>query len=495
MKLIVLKRGDDVKKIYILFCLCMICSYSVVFAEQNISVNLNWGEIYSEIEEKYSLIYNNHLDEEDSNTYWLKLNEPCLNGKKVVDGKILIYLKENKLYRIKVDFIDGTNLIVQDKMAKKIKCVGENLYWGMSLVQVSKLYELEYKKHDESENAPVYYLILPEKNFKGETLKSNKILVYFWNDQLYKIVAEKEDGTEINLQDNSLLKKAKIQGDLNIERKAHEEVVKKINKEIETETSSGKINYVKLIPNLYWGESINDIVIDYAVKYVEYYRDENALVYEMDLQNPYTKKDKDYNDFINTYQQITENIRLYLWNNQLYKIEMKYNDTEQVVSDKTLLNRAIVDGQTLKLGGTLLKLNHRNILTDVKNDKLYMYWGQSNEELFKVYELSRGGIMWNTISINSISLDNDNENSSSIIVIFSNNHLYKILLCANENIKNLKEQQKDFVDVKNCLEKKFGKPSVYKKDIWLWQDVTIPVDKSEEDFLQALLNEEIARSL
>lgn len=489
-----MKEGDNLKKICILFCLCIICGYSVVFAEQNISVNLNWGETYSEIKEKYPLIYNNHLDDEDSNTYWLKLNEPYLNGKKVVDGKILIYLKENKLYRIKVDFVDGTELIVQDKTIKKMKEIGENLYWGMSFAQVSKLYELKYKEHDESENASVYYLTLPEKNFKRAVLKSNKILAYFWNNQLYKIMAEKEDGTEIILQDDGLLKKAKIQGDLNIKRKAHEEVVKKINKEIEKEieTSLNKINYVKLIPNLYWGESINDIVMDYAVKYVEYYRDENALVYEMDLQNPYTKKDKDCNDFINTYQQITEKIRLYLWNNQLYKIEIKYNDAEQVVSDKTLLNRAIVDGQTLKLGGTLLKPNHRNILTDVKNDKLYMYWGQSSEELFKIYELSRGGIIWDTISINSIDLDNGKENSSSIIVMFSNNHLYKILLCAN---KNLKEQQKDFVYVKNYLEKKFGKPSVYKKDIWLWQDVTIPVDKSEGDSLQALLNEEIARSL
>lgn len=489
-----MKEGDNLKKICILFCLCIICGYSVVFAEQNISVNLNWGETYSEIKEKYPLIYNNHLDDEDSNTYWLKLNEPYLNGKKVVDGKILIYLKENKLYRIKVDFVDGTELIVQDKTIKKMKEIGENLYWGMSFAQISKLYELKYKEHDESENASVYYLTLPEKNFKRAVLKSNKILAYFWNNQLYKIMAEKEDGTEIILQDDGLLKKAKIQGDLNIKRKAHEEVVKKINKEIEKEieTSLNKINYVKLIPGLYWGESINDIVLDYAVKYVEYYRDENALVYEMDFQNPYTKKDRDYNDFINTYQQITEKIRLYLWNNQLYKIEMKYNDVEQVVSDKTLLNRAIVDGQTLKLGGTLLKPNHRNILTDVKNDKLYMYWGQSSEELFKIYELSRGGIIWDTISINSIDLDNGKENSSSIIVMFSNNHLYKILLCAN---KNLKEQQKDFVYVKNYLEKKFGKPSVYKKDIWLWQDVTIPVDKSEEDSLQALLNEEIARSL
>lgn len=489
-----MKEGDNLKKICILFCLCFICGYSVVFAEQNISVNLNWGETYSEIKEKYPLIYNNHLDDEDSNTYWLKLNEPYLNGKKVVDGKILIYLKENKLYRIKVDFVDGTELIVQDKTIKKMKEIGENLYWGMSFAQVSKLYELKYKEHDESENASVYYLTLPEKNFKRAVLKSNKILAYFWNNQLYKIMAEKEDGTEIILQDDGLLKKAKIQGDLNIKRKAHEEVVKKINKEIEKEieTSLNKINYVKLIPGLYWGESINDIVLDYAVKYVEYYRDENALVYEMDFQNPYTKKDKDYNDFINTYQQITEKIRLYLWNNQLYKIEMKYSDAEQVVSDKTLLNRAIVDRQTLKLGGTLLKPNHRNILTDVKNDKLYMYWGQSSEELFKIYELSRGGIIWDTISINSIDLDNGKENSSSIIVMFSNNHLYKILLCAN---KNLKEQQKDFVYVKNYLEKKFGKPSVYKKDIWLWQDVTIPVDKSEEDSLQALLNEEIARSL
>ena len=60
-------------------------------------------------------------------------------------------------------------------------------------------------------------------------------MAYFWNNQLYKIMAEKEDGTEIILQDDGLLKKAKIQGDLNIKRKAHEEVVKKINKEIEKE--------------------------------------------------------------------------------------------------------------------------------------------------------------------------------------------------------------------------------------------------------------------
>ena len=166
-----MKEGDNLKKICILFCLCFICGYSVVFAEQNISVNLNWGETYSEIKEKYPLIYNNHLDDEDSNTYWLKLNEPYLNGKKVVDGKILIYLKENKLYRIKVDFVDGTELIVQDKTIKKMKEIGENLYWGMSFAQVSKLYKFEYKEYDESENASVYYLTLPEKNFKRVGIK------------------------------------------------------------------------------------------------------------------------------------------------------------------------------------------------------------------------------------------------------------------------------------------------------------------------------------
>ena len=42
------------------------------------------------------------------------------------------------------------------------------------------------------------------------------------------------------------------------------------------------------------------------------------------------------------------------------------------------------------------------------------------KKLFKIYELSRGGIIWDTISINSIDLDNGKENSSSIIVMFSN---------------------------------------------------------------------------
>ena len=60
----------------------------------------------------------------------------------------------------------------------------KNLYWGMSFAQVSKLYELKYKEHDESENASVYYLTLPEKNFKRAVLKSNKILAYFWNNPI-----------------------------------------------------------------------------------------------------------------------------------------------------------------------------------------------------------------------------------------------------------------------------------------------------------------------
>lgn len=484
------------KKLYLLFCFCMMCNFSVAFAGQNILADLDWGETYTEIKNKYSLIYNNHLDEEDSNTYWLKLDNPYLNDKEVIAGRILVYLRENKLYKIKVDFTDGTNLIVQSKGEKELNSIGENLYWGMSFAQVSNLYKIEYIKHDENENSPVYYLSLAQNSFKEEKLKSNKILVYFWNDQLYKIVAEKENGIKMILQDDIITKKAKADGVLNIKRKEHENVVRKINEEIEREISSDKVEYVGLIPNLYWGENINDIVVNYAVKYVEFYRDENAFVYEMNLQNPCIKKDKVCNDFIKTYQRVAKKIRLYLWNNQLYKIEIKYDDTEQVISNEKLLNRAIVDGQTWKLGGTLLKHKHRNIWTDVKNDKLYMYWGQSAKELFMVYELSRGGIAWHTININAIKLDNvDKENASCIVVMFSNNQLYKIFLCASENIQNQEIQQKHFIDVKNYLIKKFGKPSVYKKDIWLWQDTTIPVDKSEEASLQIYLDREIALSL
>lgn len=65
-------------------------------------------------------------------------------------------------------------------------------------------------------------MTLPSADFGGEKLKVNQVLAYFWNDQLYKIVAEKENGRQFVLQDDFLLRKAAAQGRLNEQRKLHD---------------------------------------------------------------------------------------------------------------------------------------------------------------------------------------------------------------------------------------------------------------------------------
>ena len=197
------------KKLCLAICFCLICNLcnlAVASAERDILADLKWGMTYDEIKAVYPLIYNNYLSEEDSNTYWLKLEEPYLKGKEVVNGRILLYMKGNKLYRITADFTDGTDLVIQSEAAGKLKYIGENLYWGASYAQVSRFYKLKYKEHDSTKNSPVYYLTLPKQDFNGEKLKSQQILVYFWNDQLYKIVAEKQNGGMLVLHDDFLLK-------------------------------------------------------------------------------------------------------------------------------------------------------------------------------------------------------------------------------------------------------------------------------------------------
>lgn len=57
------------KKICIVVCFYLLCTFSTALAMQNMSTDLSWGKTYDEINEKYPLVYNNHLDEENANTY------------------------------------------------------------------------------------------------------------------------------------------------------------------------------------------------------------------------------------------------------------------------------------------------------------------------------------------------------------------------------------------------------------------------------------------
>ena len=475
------------KKLCLAICFCLICNLcnlAVASAERDILADLKWGMTYDEIKAVYPLVYNNYLSEEDSNTYWLKLEEPYLKGKEVVNGRILLYMKGNKLYRITADFTDGTDLVIQSEAAGKLKYIGENLYWGASYAQVSRFYKLKYKEHDSTKNSPVYYLTLPKQDFNGEKLKSQQILVYFWNDQLYKIVAEKQNGGMLVLQDDFLLKKAAAQGALNEERNTHNEAVAKMNAAIAAETVTDKKQLVGLIPDLYWGESINDIVKDFAVKYTERYYGENALIYELDLANPYEKKDKAYNDFIKTFQHNTAKIKL------IYS-----GETEQILTNEKLAERAALDGEAYKLGGgDLLKRTYREVYADAVNDKLYMYWGQPFKELSEIYEL-RWGIVWHTIYIFSVSLSDVYEKGSPyLVVMFSNEQLYKIMLCFDENIEDREQGHAYYEIMQEVLTEKFGKPDIYKNDILMWQSKTVSVDKEEETFLKIYLDESIRRT-
>ena len=253
---------------------------------------------------------------------------------------------------------------------------------------------------------------------------------------------------------------------------------------------------VGLIPDLYWGESINDIVKDFAVKYTERYYGENALIYELDLENPYEKKDKAYNNFIKTFQHNTAKIYLYLWHNQLYKIKLIYSgETEQILTNEKLAERAALDGEAYKLGGgNLLKRTYREVYADAMNDKLYIYWGQPYKEISDIYGL-RWGILWHTIYIYSIGLTEVyQEGSPYLVVMFSNEQLYKILLCFDESIENREKGQQYFDEMKNVLTEKFGRPDIYRQGVLMWQSVEISVNKSEEDYLMSYLNERLYRT-
>lgn len=483
------------KKLCLAICFCLICNLcnlAVASAERDILADLKWGMTYDEIKAIYPLVYNNYLSEEDSNTYWLKLEEPYLNGKEVVNGRILLYMKENELYRITADFTDGTDLVIQSEAAGELKYIGENLYWGASYAQVNRFYKLKYKEHDNTKNSPVYYMTLPSADFGGEKLKVNQVLAYFWNDQLYKIVAEKENGRQFVLQDDFLLRKAAAQGRLNEQRKLHDKKVAEMNEKIAAETLPDKPKKVSQIPNLYWGESINDIVSDYAVKYLEFCDDENALVYELDLPNSHLKE----NAFIRKIRRDDGKIRLYLWHNQLYKIVFAYGDgTEKIFIYEKLLERAALDGEAYKPGGgNLLKRTYREVYADAMNDKLYIYWGQPYKEISDIYGL-RWGILWHTIYIYSIGLTEVyQEGSPYLVVMFSNEQLYKILLCFDESIENREKGQQYFDEMKNVLTEKFGRPDIYIQGVLMWQSGEISVNKSEEDYLMSYLNERLYRT-
>ena len=187
---------------------------------------------------------------------------------------------------------------------------------------------------------------------------------------------------------------------------------------------------------------------------------------------------------------------MYLWHNQLYKIKLIYSgETEQILTNEKLAERAALDGEAYKPGGgNLLKRTYREVYADAMNDKLYIYWGQPYKEISDIYGL-RWGILWHTIYIYSIGLTEVyQEGSPYLVVMFSNEQLYKILLCFDESIENREKGQQYFDEMKNVLTEKFGRPDIYRQGVLMWQSVEISVNKSEEDYLMSYLNERLYRT-
>lgn len=69
--------------------------------------------------------------------------------------------------------------------------------------------------------------------------------------------------------------------------------------------------------NLYWGETLQEIQKNDELtnlKYAYYEIDTNSVIYTADLKDPYISGQKS----------IEQSISLYLWNNQLYKINVRF---------------------------------------------------------------------------------------------------------------------------------------------------------------------------
>ena len=233
-------------------------------------------------------------------------------------------------------------------------------------------------------------------------------------------------------------------------------------------------HFVELIPNIYWGESINNIQKDYAVEYVRVHRDKNVLVYELNLENPYDRDNNVYNNFIKEYQQVAKKVELYLWHNRLYKIDIEYkDDTRRMIYDKKLFDREMINNK-------FERNDRRSVYHDVKRNNFYVYWGQPYEELNAIYELKWG--VWGTdISYYVLQLRKIyRENSPYLVLWFNKNKLYKIYMYFPKGEKQNRRKGR----VINDLVQKFGSPIIYDENILMWEDTSIKVNTSEEQKLE-----------
>lgn len=81
-----------------------------------------WGENYFELNAQYKMQYAGGYKTENAVMHWIYLNNPVIDGKILVDNKILAYFWNSQLYRIEGKFTDGSDFVMySDYLTNKIK--------------------------------------------------------------------------------------------------------------------------------------------------------------------------------------------------------------------------------------------------------------------------------------------------------------------------------------------------------------------------------------
>lgn len=84
---------------------------------------------------------------------------------------------------IMLSIIFQTNVLASDTITEN---GFRNLYWGESIEEIRKSYEVTYSKYYMSENAVTYTFIMEPANING-VQSTPFATLNLWNDQLYKI--------------------------------------------------------------------------------------------------------------------------------------------------------------------------------------------------------------------------------------------------------------------------------------------------------------------
>lgn len=361
----------------------------------------------------------------------------------------------------------------------------EDLYWGENIEAIQKTHELTYKYHYDKENAPAYAMKLKSNSLNGRALKSEEIVLYLWNNKLYKIEAELVDGSIYTIKDEELLKQALDNGYDRLADMQREQLIQEINAEMAQERlEKPERRAVNVIPTLYWGENIASINKKYSVRYKDdedSYNSPYAMRYEI-IVPEFSIDQKTVKD---------GRVILYMWHDQLYKIRAEFDDgTVQDYSDEKLISRVKVDRGHLRL-------YRRSIIEDINSDSFYIHWGENERELRALYYLQWGSVSPKLAQYTITLTDRYEQDAPYMLVYFYKAKLYKVQLHFDED-KNVqsefyKKNLSDYTMLKQALTEKFGIPSYDEENnVLTWQDEAADESKFTLDnrLERLLLNKE-----